>query len=126
MSRQFTRHYSREEARELIPQLRGWIERLNTLREHLELYDRQTAPMLDAGDDLGGGRVNNWVAEHAEYRELLREFENREILLQDIERGLVNFPTLLGEKEAFLCWEPRDEDVIYWREMDDPDGGTPH
>lgn len=123
MNRKFTRHYTRAEARELLPSIREWLTRLQFLREHLELYDRQTAPMLDAGDDLGGGRVNNWVAENTEFRDLLREFESREIQLQDIPRGLINFPTLIGDREAFLCWEPRDEDVVYWRELDGTGGG---
>ena len=123
MAQRHSRHYTREEARALIPQIREWLERLQTLQQHLELYDRQTAPMLGAGDDLGGGRVNRWVAENAEFKGLLRELESREIRLEDLERGLISFPTLIGPKEAYLCWEPRDEDVIYWRELDAP-GGT--
>lgn len=123
MARQFSRHYTRDEARELLPQIREWLARLNELRQRLELYDRQTAPILDAGDDLGGNRVNTWVADNAEQRALLHEFESREIRIADLAHGTVNFPTLMGEKEAFLCWEPRDEDVIYWRELDDPANG---
>lgn len=123
MSHRYSRHYSREEARELIPRIRDWIGRLQELGRQLALYDRQTAPMLDAGNDLGGDRVNRWVAGNAEFQQLLREFQSRDLQLEDLDRGLVNFPTLIGDKEAFLCWEPRDEDVIYWRELDGSGGG---
>ncbi|MBL6764630.1 MAG: DUF2203 family protein [Verrucomicrobiae bacterium] len=123
MYRRFTRHYTRDEARELLPEIRGWLTRLGELRERLDLYERQTKPLLSAGDDLGGNRVNHWVAEQSEFRKLLQEFESREIHLVDIERGQVHFPTLKGTKEAYLCWELRDDDVIYWRDLEEPSEG---
>ena len=36
MEHRFDKHYTREEARELLPQIRQWLERLNRLRRELE------------------------------------------------------------------------------------------
>lgn len=118
MPRRFRKHYTRDEARELIPQLREWLQRLNELREWIKLYDTQSENMLNAGDDLGGNRVNEWIAKTAEFKRLMNEFTSREIQVKDLERGLLDFPTLISGKEAFLCWEKHEEDVTNWQNLD--------
>ena len=49
---------------------------------------------------------------------VLREFQRREIQIKDIERGLVDFPAIIGGKEVFLCWEQDEEDIEFWHELD--------
>ncbi len=123
MSRRFHQHYSRDEARTLLPQVRQWLDRLGQLRQKIKLYERQSGPILDAGDDLGGNRVNEWIVDTAEFRSLMHEFESREIQVADLERGLINFPTMIGDQEAFLCWEPDEEDIVHWHELDSGQAG---
>ncbi len=118
MPRRFSKHYSRDEARELLPQVRQWVNRLNQLRSKIKLYDQQSGPMLDAGDDLGGNRVNEWIVDTAEFKKLMHEFESREIQVKDIERGLIDFPTMIGDKEAFLCWEQDEDDITHWHDLE--------
>ncbi|MGB0580190.1 MAG: DUF2203 family protein [Limisphaerales bacterium] len=124
MPRRFRKHYTRDEARELIPQLREWLKRLHELREWIKLYDTQSENMLHAGDDLGGNRVNEWVVKTAEFKQTMQEFSSREIQVKEIERGLLDFPTLIGGKEAFLCWEKHEDDVTNWHELDTDNSGS--
>ena len=49
---------------------------------------------------------------------LLQEFQRREIQIKDLERGLIDFPALIGGKEVFLCWEQDEEDIEFWHELD--------
>lgn len=118
MPRRFSKHYTRDEARELLPQIRQWLNRLNQLRNKIKLYDQQSSPMLNAGDDLGGNRVNEWIADTAEFKRLMHEFESREIEVKDLQRGLIDIPTLIGDKEVFLCWEQDEEDITHWHDLD--------
>lgn len=118
MAQRFKKHYTREEARELLPQIRHWLETLEQLRVDLEKSDRRLASMMAGGNDIGGTAGNKWVRVLAEIRELLREFERREIIIKDLERGLVDFPAMIGEKEVFLCWEKDEEDIEYWHDID--------
>ena len=39
MSHQFTKHYSREEANALLPQIRLWLQQLEVLRASLRKHD---------------------------------------------------------------------------------------
>jgi hypothetical protein len=118
MPHQFEKHYTREQARALLPQLRSWLNRLAALREELQKPEQQIATITEAGCDAGGPLVNGWVRALAEIRELALEFEHREILIKDLDRGLVDFPAIVGGREVFLCWEKDEEDVEFWHDID--------
>jgi len=114
----FHKHYTREEARALLPQLRQWLERLVELREQQQKLDERLAGLLAPGCDLGGSLVNSWVRTLAEMQSIIVEFFNREIQIKDIERGLIDFPAIIGDKEVFLCWEKDEEDIEFWHDLD--------
>ena len=38
--------------------------------------------------------------------------------MKDIERGLIDFPTMIGDKEAFLCWEQDEDDITHWHDLE--------
>jgi hypothetical protein len=38
--------------------------------------------------------------------------------LKDVERGLVDFPAILDEREVFLCWEKAEDNITHWHDID--------
>ena len=118
MSYLFKKHYTRDEARSLLPQVRQWLNMLSRLRARLAECDQRLAGLLARGDDVGGGTVNEWVRIWAEIKQTLREFQEREIQIKDIDRGLIDFPAIIGDKEVFLCWEQDEEDIEFWHDLE--------
>jgi hypothetical protein len=114
----FQKHYTREEARALLPQLRLWLTELDRLRLKLETGEERLADLMSTGQDLGGQPVNDRIRLLAAMKEVLRRFEDREIVIKDVQRGLVDFPALIGGREVFLCWERDEEDVEFWHDID--------
>jgi hypothetical protein len=57
---------------------------------------------------------------------VLLEFQQREIQIKDLERGLLDFPAIIGGKEVFLCWEQDEEDIEYWHDLDAGYAGREH
>jgi hypothetical protein len=118
MAHRFNKHYTRDEARALLPQIRQWLTGLELAKAELEKNDRRLSGLMAPGNDVGGTIVNRWVTSLVDIRELLWEFEEREILIKDLGRGLIDFPSLMGEKEVFLCWEKDEEDIEFWHDID--------
>lgn len=123
MKHRFDKHYTREEAQALLPQLRQWLKRLNELRHELERSDKRLTSLMHPGNDLGGDLVNTWIRTLAGMQELLSEFQRRDIQIKDLERGLLDFPAIIGGKEVFLCWEQDEENVEFWHDLDTGYGG---
>jgi len=118
MAYRFQKHYTREEARGLLPQVREWLKRIVQLRGDLEKFEKRLTGLMVSGCDLGGDSVNGWVRTLADLDAGLRQFHQREIQIKDIDHGLVDFPTLIGGREVFLCWEQDDEDIEFWHDLD--------
>jgi hypothetical protein len=118
MQLRFDKHYTCAEARALLPQIRNWLGRLNRLRQELERFDRRLSGMAEQGNDIGGETVNNWIRALADMQEGLAEFQRRRIIIKDLERGLLDFPAILGGREVFLCWEQDEADIEFWHDLD--------
>jgi hypothetical protein len=118
MNFQFSKHYTREEARALLPRVRRWLDELQRLRGLLLKADQRLCSLMASGADVGGDTVNDWVRIMASLQELLQEFEIRQIQVKDVERGLVDFPAIIGGREVFLCWEKDEEDIEFWHDID--------
>lgn len=123
MAYRFEKHYTREEAQALLPQVRQWLKRLNHLRRELERFDKRLSGLMNPGHDLGGELVNNWIRALADTQQVLREFQSRQILIKDLERGLLDFPAIIGGREVFLCWEQDEAEIEHWHDLDAGYGG---
>jgi len=114
----FKHHYTIAEARELLPKVSQWLVKARKAREdYLRLEDR-VGGLLRGGADVGGDLANRWVRALADLRDILREFHSREIEVKDLDRGLVDFPGIVGGKEVFLCWEEGEEDIEFWHDLE--------
>jgi hypothetical protein len=118
MPHRFNKHFTREEARALLPQVRVWLKRLIQSRNQLQKQEKRLGELMVTGCDLGGESVNRWVRTLATIRESLFEFYQREIQIKDLDRGLVDFPAILDGKEVFLCWEQAEDDIGFWHSLD--------
>ncbi|MBT5928283.1 MAG: DUF2203 domain-containing protein [Verrucomicrobia bacterium] len=114
---QYSRHYTLEEARSLIPQIKAWLDEINTLSLEQEECRNWQQAMFEQGHDLGGAQVEGEVKNLNRLMQILKEFQSRGILIRDLSRGLVDFPSIMGGEEAFLCWESGQTDIIYWHAL---------
>jgi hypothetical protein len=123
MPNRFSKHYTRDEARALLPQIREWLANLNRLRAEVERFDKRLSGMNAGGQDVGGETVNNWIRTLAAMQELLANFQQRQIFIKDLSRGLIDFPAVIGGREVFLCWESDEDDIEFWHDLESGYGG---
>lgn len=118
MSFKFSKHYTIDEARELLPQVREWLAQIEALQQRLHELETRLLNLASSGNDVGGDTVNSSVKIRADLHAVAKEFESREIQIKDLERGLVDFPALRNGKEVFLCWEKGEDEIEFWHDLD--------
>ena len=118
MPYRFQTHYTIEQARALLPQIRQWLAEIQQIRGRLKLVDERLTQMLATGVDVGGESVTSQLKLIVQLQQALREFEKREIQIKEVDRGLIDFPAIIGGKEVFLCWEQDENDIEFWHDLD--------
>jgi hypothetical protein len=117
------RHYTLDEANTMLGWVAERVERLRSARERLG--DEEVREALSEAAPLnGGGEPGRHVSEaFLELRGALGELQASEIVLRDLERGLVDFPSLRDECEVYLCWEEGEEEIGFWHDLEAGYGG---
>jgi hypothetical protein len=111
-------HYSLEEASALLTEVAELIERMRAARDRLGDADARAA-LAAAGGTNGGGQPGRTVSEgFLELREAMMWLRMREIVLRDLDRGLVDFPAVREGAEVYLCWQEGEEEIGFWHEPD--------
>lgn len=118
MSFQFSKHYTIEEARSLLPSVREWLDQIQSLHEQLSKLNARLTNLASAGDDVGGDTVNASIKIQAELLEAFHQFSSRGVQVKDFERGLVDFPAIRNGKEILLCWEKGEADIEFWHDLE--------
>src|SRR5262245_12825172 len=118
MSHQFKKHYTRAEARALLPLVRLWLKRIVQLCNELQKAEGRVTKLMRPGLDVGGSSVNSWLRSQADLKQVMLEFHRREIQIKDLQRGLLDFPAIMDGKEVFLCWEDGEDDIEFWHDLD--------
>jgi hypothetical protein len=115
-----SRHYSLEEASALLPWVEEQLRRMRSARDRLGDAEARAA-LAEAGQGNGGGMPGRVVSEgFLELREAMLGLREREIVLRDLDRGLIDFPSLRGDREVYLCWEEGEDEIGFWH---DPETG---
>jgi hypothetical protein len=117
------RHYSVEQANAAIDWVRDRVERMRTAREQLGDEEARAA-LADAAPTNGGGEPGLVVSEaFIELRNALTELNEMDIVLRDLERGLLDFPTLRDGREVYLCLEDGEDEIGFWHDIEAGYGG---
>jgi uncharacterized protein DUF2203 len=115
---QHERHYSLDEANAALPAVAELLERLRAAREGLSDTEAREA-LAEASPSNGGGAPGKLVSRaFLALRDGLVELREREVVLRDLERGLVDFPAIRDGREIYLCWEEGEDEIAFWHEPD--------
>jgi hypothetical protein len=115
----FEKHFTVEEANALLPELRSLIEAIQAARDRIQVEHQNARPVLKARSQNGGGRdASGYVAGLMQLNERVRRLLDLGVELKDLERGLVDFPAWRGEREVFLCWELREDEIRFWHDLE--------
>jgi hypothetical protein len=122
------KHFNRHEAEELLPVIGPYLEEA---RQQKRILDGITAEISNAAlriMSLGGSlppfaELNRKKSQRDKVAEQLvrtiEEIQKTGCLVKDLETGLVDFPSLRGGEEVYLCWKLGEARIGYWHGIEE-------
>jgi len=114
------RHYTLEQA----TAVRGWVaQRIDSIRRSqasiVELGARASTAISALDPQTGGSYPGREVATAlVALSRALNELDAVDVVVRDVERGLVDFPALRDGEEVYLCWLVDEDKIRFWHAPD--------
>jgi Uncharacterized conserved protein (DUF2203) len=111
-------HYTLEQANAM----RGWVaqrvDRVREARSGLVTLGEPISEALAALDPESGGSYPGREPAKAlvALSLALAELDAIDVVLRDVDRGLVDFPALRDGEEIYLCWLVDEDEIRFWHE----------
>jgi hypothetical protein len=115
-----TDQFTLDEANLLIPWLVETFRKLELLRQEYTTIQERLAGVDSASGNLDDSESLNVSAEQLarQIEEGVEEILDQGIIIRDVSRGLVDFPSQRNCREVYLCWISGEERIDYWHETD--------
>ena len=109
-----SRHWTRDQANQLLPVVEATVRRLR------DTHRTMVARGATVDGNEGGGA---WPGiEHARDSVTMalgfERLERLDIVVRDLDRGLVDFPALIDGQEVYLCWLLDEPAVDHWHAIE--------
>jgi len=111
------------EAEAILPQIRDWMREAVAMKSEYDAAERALQSLSARITMMGGTVVNHEraaedkarreVSGH-QLRSILENFEQSGVLVKDLDKGLVDFPTLFRGEEVYLCWKLDEKSIQFW------------
>ena len=115
------RHYTLEQAAAAMDWVAQRVGRARAANQRLVELGPRAGEGLAALDGRSGGSYPGVDVARplVELNRALGELEAVDIVLRDVQRGLIDFPSIREGAEVYLCWLVDDEDSIgFWHAPD--------
>ena len=120
------RYFTLDEATETLPWLRDQFAAIADSSERLSGLEQQIDDLARHRQRNGHSNLGSVMHEkRQEARRLagtvqasLTSIERRGILVRDMKRGLVDFPSMRDGREVYLCWLAGEPSITHWHDMD--------
>lgn len=120
--------FSIEEATTLALKLKPELERLANMKRELDRLDVSAGVLsltLSAGGSEKGPEAQELASTRAARARLTAQISagveaihRHGCLLKDLERGLLDFYALHGDRLVFLCWKKDEPEVAHWHSLE--------
>ena len=116
-----------EEANKVAAEIRPRLERLVMRKREFDALERRMGILLVATS--GAAPENPDTLELRSLEEKRRrlgesigkgvqELHAKGVLVKDLDRGLVDFYSLMGDRLVFLCWQVSEAEVSHWHTLE--------
>lgn len=121
------RHFTVEEANELLPLVRPLAEELVKVYQRLQRTEQRVTPLRAAVAGNGSVRMHERLREleratagaRSQARSLAEQIEALGAEVKDLGLGLVDFPAQRHGETVLLCWKVGESEIGYWHGLEE-------
>ena len=118
------RLYTVAEANALLPQVRTMVQKMLTARTQILHLQPELWPAVEAAAFNGGSKTVSEASRFiVEIQNAIYALQSLNILVKDLNTGLVDFPAERDGRLVFLCWQYDEPSVQFWHDIDSGFGG---
>ena len=117
-----------EEANKLATEIRPRVERLVMKKREFDRLEQRMGILLVATSGAAPENPDTQELRALEEKRRrlgesigkgIQELHAKGVLLKDLDRGLVDFYSLMGDRLVFLCWVVTEPEVSHWHSLED-------
>lgn len=113
-----TRYFTVEEANALLPNIKPVLGELLERRARIVRSRNEVTSFLRSGDsDVGGREASELVREFMKMEKLILKIRSHDIVLKDLNVGLIDFLSERDGREVYLCWRYGEPKVDFYHEL---------
>lgn len=118
------RLYTVAEANAMLPYVRQLVQQMLTARTQVIHMQPELWPAVQAAVFNGGSKtVSEATRQIVAIQETVVELQRHNIVVKDINTGLIDFPAERDGRLIFLCWQYDEPSVQFWHDIDSGFGG---
>ena len=113
------RYFSLQEANEALKIIRPLMGEVQAIRQKILKNQPEAWPAIEKSAGNGGNRaLSNMVHDFEKFDTLIHRIQDTDVLIKDINLGLLDFPALKDGRDVYLCWQYGEEDIAFWHEVE--------
>ena len=112
-------HFTLDEAKKILPEVIPVLEQLSGLKAHLDAsgYDIRGHHFFA---EMGTNGTKPYPDDVNRLIDLFKELTSRGVLVKDMNRGLIDFPSIRSNgEEVYLCYLLGEPTIEYWHRVQD-------
>jgi hypothetical protein len=113
------RYFTLVEANETLNFIRPLMDEVQRIRKRVLQNQPEAWPAIEKSAGNGGNRaLSNLVPDFEKFDALIHEIQSADVLIKDINLGLLDFPALKDGREVYLCWQYGEGEIAFWHEVE--------
>lgn len=113
------KYFTLQEANETLNEIRPWMDEIQAIRLKILKHQPEAWPAIQKSAGNGGNRaLSNLVQDFEKFDALIHRIQDANVLIKDINLGLLDFPALKDGREVYLCWQYGEGEIAFWHEVE--------
>jgi len=113
------RYFTLQEANETLDLIRPLMDEVQAIRQKVLKNQPEAWPAIQKSSGNGGNRaLSNMVQDFEKFDALIHRIQATDVLIKDINLGLLDFPALKDGREVYLCWQYGEGEIAFWHEIE--------